>query len=90
MARPPIRNLTKAQREVLALEWAQRRGYPVPKKPLGGLLVVFLVVVGLLFAVVPGLIILGFLYLAHRDYDKQKADLVMRWADWYERRGYDR
>lgn len=85
MPRPPIYSLTKYQREALALEWAQRRGYPIPKKP-GGPFLILLIVIGFLAGGFPGLLLLIWLFFRDRDYRKQKDDLVMRWADWYERR----
>ena len=87
MARPPIRNLTKAQREVLALEWSQRRGYPIPRRP-GGPWMILLILLGLMAGAIPGLLLLVWLALRHRDFLNKKNELVMRWADWYSRRDY--
>ena len=85
MPRLSANRLTNEQRKQLTLEWALRRGYPVPKRPTGPFMIL-LVILGLLAGGIPGLLLLVWLVLRERDYHKQIDQLMIRWADWHDRR----
>ena len=85
MPRLSANRLTHEQRKQLTVEWASRRGYPVPKRPTGPLMIL-LVILGLLAGGIPGLLLLAWLAIRERDYQKQINQLMIRWADWYDRR----
>ena len=76
---PPGRTRVQSD-ENTAKAWARSMGYPVPTKPDGCLTTVF-VFIGLLAAVVPGLLIFGWLLMKQRDYERDIKLLVAKWVD---------
>ena len=63
-----------------AIEWAISMGYPVPTK-WDGCLTTFLIVIGVFAYVVPGLLILLFVWYNGNQYDRDMKALVAKWVD---------
>ena len=80
--RRPARELSKGTRERYAIAWAHNRGYPIPKKP--GCLLTVCGCIGLLAAVVPGLLCFYFAWKQQQAYERDMKELLMRWADAWE------
>ena len=66
--------------DAAAVAWAKSIGYPVPTKT-NGCLTTFLVVIGLCAYVVPGILILLFVWYNNNQYEKEMKALVMKWVD---------
>ena len=66
--------------EDAAIAWAKSIGYPVPTK-MGGCLSIFLVVLGLCAYVIPGVILLLFVWNNGRQYERDMKALVEKWID---------
>ena len=80
--RRPVRELSQATRRRYAIAWAQSRGYPIPSKP--GCLLILLGSIGLLAAVIPGLLCFYFAWKKEQAYKWEMRDLLMSWADAWE------
>ncbi len=78
LPRPPRAN--QASQEEKALSWAQSAGYAVPAKP-NSLLWLLGITCGLFAAVVPGLLLILWLVLKQRDYDREVRQLQNKWID---------
>ena len=63
-----------------AIEWAISMGYPVPTK-WDGCLTTFLIVIGVCAYVVPGLLILLFVWYNGNQYERDMKALVAKWID---------
>ena len=63
-----------------AVAWAISMGYPVPSK-LDGCLAAILVVIGLFMFVIPGLLLLVWLFIQSNQYDRDMKQLVEKWVD---------
>lgn len=66
--------------EERACMWARSMGYPVPTK-MNGCLAGVLVVIGLFAAIVPGLIILFWIFHKQNQYEIELKALVVKWVD---------
>ena len=66
--------------EEKAVAWAMSMGYPVPKK-MNGCATGLLVAVGLLCAIVPGILLLVWLGVQENQYKRDMAALVAKWVD---------
>lgn len=66
--------------EERACIWARSMGYPVPTK-MNGCLAGLLVVIGLFAAIVPGLIILFWIFHKQNQYEIELKALVVKWVD---------
>ena len=66
--------------EEKAVAWAMSMGYPVPKK-MNGCATGLLVAVGLLCAIVPGILLLVWLGVQDNQYKRDMAALVAKWVD---------
>lgn len=66
--------------EEAAIAWATSMGYPVPRK-LNGCLMAAGVALGLMAAVVPGVLLLVILLIKDRDYKRDMRSLVAKWVD---------
>jgi len=75
----PSKLSTKATHEI-ASSWASSRGYSIPSK-MGGCLSTFLVVVGLCAYVIPGILILLFVWYNGNQYERDMKALVAKWID---------
>ena len=64
----------------LAVAWAQSMGYPVPTK-MGGCLATILVVVGLCIYIIPGVLLLVWLWVQANQYERDMRALVEKWVD---------
>lgn len=63
-----------------AIDWAISMGYPVPTK-LDGCLAAILVVVGLLMFVVPGVLLLVWIWVQNNQYERDIKALIEKWVD---------
>ena len=63
-----------------AIKWAKSMGYPVPTK-WDGCLTTFLIVIGVCAYVVPGLLILLFVWYNGNQYERDMKALVAKWID---------
>ena len=63
-----------------AIDWAISIGYPVPTK-LDGCLAAILVVVGLLMFVVPGVLLLVWIWVQNNQYERDIKALIEKWVD---------
>ena len=63
-----------------AIDWAISMGYPVPTK-LDGCLAVVLVLVGLLMFVVPGVLLLVWIWVQDNQYERDIKALIEKWVD---------
>ena len=63
-----------------AVAWAISMGYPVPSK-LDGCLSAILVVIGLFMFVIPGILLLVWLFIQSNQYDRDMKQLVEKWVD---------
>ena len=66
--------------EEKAVAWAMSMGYPVPAK-MNGCATGLLVAVGLLCAIVPGILLLVWLGVQENQYKRDMAALVAKWVD---------
>ena len=64
----------------LAVAWAQSMGYPVPTK-MGGCLATILVVVGLCIYIIPGVLLLIWIWVQANQYERDMNALVEKWVD---------
>lgn len=64
----------------LAVAWAQSMGYPVPTK-MDGCLASILVVVGLCIYVIPGVLLLIWIWVQANQYERDMKALVQKWVD---------
>ena len=66
--------------DAAAVAWAKSIGYPVPQK-MGGCLSAFLIVAGLCIFIVPGVLLLVFVFIQKRTYERDMKALVIKWVD---------
>ena len=62
------------------MAWVISMGYPVPKK-MDGCLSAILVVIGLFMFVIPGILLLVWLFIQSNQYDRDMKQLVEKWVD---------
>lgn len=63
-----------------AVAWATAMGYPVPSK-LDGCLAAILVVIGLCIFVIPGVLLLVWLFVQSNQYEQDMKKLMEKWID---------
>ena len=63
-----------------AVLWAKSMGYPIPSK-MGGCLAIILVIIGLTAFVVPGVLILIWVWYQGNQYERDMRQLVAKWVD---------
>ena len=66
--------------DAAAVAWAKSIGYPVPTK-MNGCLTGVLIVIGLTAFVIPGVLILVFVFIQNRTYERDMKALVIKWVD---------
>ena len=66
--------------DAAAVAWAKSIGYPVPTK-MSGCLTGVLVLIGLTAFVIPGVLILVFVFIQNRTYERDMKALVIKWVD---------
>ena len=66
--------------DAAAVAWAKSIGYPVPTK-MNGCLTTILVVIGLTAFIIPGVLILVFVFVQNRTYERDMKALVIKWVD---------
>ena len=66
--------------DAAAVAWAKSIGYPVPTK-MNGCLTGVLDVIGLTAFVIPGVLILVFVFIQNRTYERDMKALVIKWVD---------
>ena len=64
----------------LAIAWARSKGYAIPEEP-GGCLWILAIVAGLVAFIVPGLLLLVWLMLQQRDYERAVIEIRNKWID---------
>ena len=73
------KEITKSPKQK-AIDWAISMGYPVPTK-LDGLLAGILVIVGLLIFIVPGVLVLVWVWIQDNQYERDIKALIEKWVD---------
>ena len=63
--------------DAAAVAWAKSIGYPVPTK-MNGCLTGVLVVIGLTAFIIPGVLILVFVFVQNRTYERDMKALVIK------------
>ena len=63
-----------------AVAWAISMGYPIPSK-MGGCLAAILVVIGLFIYIVPGVLLLIWLFIQSNQYEQEMKKLTEKWID---------
>ena len=76
--KPSITQFSTSEEKAVA--WAMSMGYPVPTK-MNGCATGLLVAVGLLCAIVPGILLLVWLGVQENQYKRDMAALVAKWVD---------
>ena len=72
--------MTESETRKRAVIWAKSMGYPIPSK-MGGCLAIILVVIGLFIFVVPGILILLWVWYQGNQYERDMRRLVAKWID---------
>lgn len=72
--------MTETETREKAVLWAKSMGYPIPSK-MGGCLVFILVIIGLTAFVVPGVLILIWVWYQGNQYERDMRQLVAKWVD---------
>ena len=72
--------MTESETRKRAVIWAKSMGYPIPSK-MGGCLAFILVVIGLFIFVVPGILILLWVWYQGNQYERDMRRLVAKWID---------
>tara|TARA_B100000963_G_scaffold255606_1_gene224229 strand:- start:34 stop:618 length:585 start_codon:yes stop_codon:yes gene_type:complete len=75
-----IKSALKNEPRRKASEWALSMGYPVPKRP-SGCLSFILVLVGLFCFIIPGILILGWVWYVGTQWERDMDSLVAKWVD---------
>ena len=75
-----IKSALKNEPRRKASEWALSMGYPVPKRP-NGCLSFILVLVGLFCFIIPGILILGWVWYVGTQWERDMDALVAKWVD---------
>ena len=75
-----IKSALKNEPRRKASEWALSMGYPVPKRP-NGCLSFILVLVGLFCFIIPGILILGWVWYVGTQWERDMDSLVAKWVD---------
>ena len=72
--------MTESETREKAVLWARSMGYPIPIK-MGGCLAIILVIIGLCVFVVPGILILLWVWYQGNQYERDMRQLVAKWVD---------
>ena len=72
--------MTETETREKAVLWARSMGYPIPSK-MGGCLAIILVIIGLCVYVVPGILILLWVWYQGSQYERDMRQLVAKWVD---------
>ena len=72
--------MTESETRAKAVLWAKSMGYPIPSK-MGGCLAITLVVIGCFIFVVPGILILLWVWYQGNQYERDMKRLVAKWID---------
>ena len=72
--------MTESETREKAVLWARSMGYPIPSK-MGGCLAIILVIIGLCVFVVPGILILLWVWYQGNQYERDMRRLVAKWVD---------
>ncbi len=72
--------MTEAETREKAVLWAKSMGYPIPNK-MGGCLAFILIIIGLFAFVVPGILILLWVWYQGNQYERDMRQLVAKWVD---------
>ena len=72
--------MTETETREKAVLWAKSMGYPIPSK-MGGCLAFILVIIGLFAFVVPGVLILVWVWYQGNQYERDMRQLVAKWVD---------
>ena len=72
--------MTETENREKAVLWAKSMGYPIPSK-MGGCLAFILVIIGLTAFVVPGVLILIWVWYQGNQYERDMRQLVAKWVD---------
>ena len=72
--------MTEAETREKAVLWAKSLGYPIPNK-MGGCLAFILIIIGLFAFVVPGILILLWVWYQGNQYERDMRQLVAKWVD---------
>ena len=72
--------MTETETREKAVIWAKSMGYPIPSK-MGGCLAFILVIIGLTAFVVPGVLILIWVWYQGNQYERDMRQLVAKWID---------
>ena len=72
--------MSEAETREKAVLWAKSMGYPIPNK-MGGCLAFILIIIGLFAFVVPGILILLWVWYQGNQYERDMRQLVAKWVD---------
>ena len=72
--------MTESETRERAVLWAKSMGYPIPSK-MGGCLAFILIIIGLFAFVVPGILILLWVWYQGNQYERDMRQLVAKWVD---------
>ena len=72
--------MTESETRERAVIWAKSMGYPIPSK-MGGCLAFILIMIGLFAFVVPGILILLWVWYQGNQYERDMRKLVSKWID---------
>lgn len=72
--------MTESEARDKAVLWAKSMGYPIPSK-MGGCLAFILIIIGLFAFVVPGILILLWVWYQGNQYERDMRQLVAKWVD---------
>ena len=72
--------MTESETREKAVLWAKSMGYPIPSK-MGGCLAFILIIIGLIAYVIPGILILLWVWYQGNQYERDMRQLVAKWVD---------
>ena len=72
--------MNESETKERAVLWAKSMGYPIPSK-MGGCLAFFLIIIGLFAYIVPGLLILLWVWYQGNQYERDMRQLIAKWVD---------
>ena len=72
--------MTESETRERAVLWAKSMGYPIPSK-MGGCLAFILIIIGLFAYVLPGILILLWVWYQGNQYERDMRQLVAKWVD---------
>ena len=72
--------MTESETREKAVLWARSMGYPIPSK-MGGCLAFILIIIGLIAYVIPGILILLWVWYQGNQYERDMRQLVAKWVD---------